>query len=612
MASATAPQDTSELQSKLHRMTLHYNAGRHQAALDLADDIDTEHGELAETMHLRGLSMYALGQSDEGIALIEEASQFLPDNGGIVADLGALLAQAGKYEAALPYFTRATELAPHYAGGWSNLGAVHFMMENYADAIAPLSKAVELDPNLLDAQSNLGTALAHQGRHKSAVDAFYRALAIDPNDPGTHIGLSSALYRLERHDTALYHAQKALELRPNLLIAHLHIGNAMASLGKMEEAEDHLLKAAARMPGGIAALSRLIHIRKTKPDSPEFERLQRLVGALDKLPDTPRTRVHFAAGKAYADLGDYETSFAHLKAANDLTAKEHQFDLQNHTEQANRIMEVVTPSLIAELRASSGISDVAPIFICGMPRSGTTLMELMLSRHSDVQAGGELRASNLAIGQVRGLVSYLEEKSDAPLVADDFTQVGEFYMDALRKEGLNSTIVTDKMPINYMYIGLLALALPRAKFLIMRRHPMDCCLSNWTQDFGRNQPFSTDFVSLGAVYNTYRRMTDYWSELLPDVTRIVPYEDLTAAPEDVVRDVLGFCCLDWQDDVLDPAASSRPVNTASIGQVRQPIYRSSVQKWRAYGALLRPLAEQFADQLDEEDLRAAGVDMPTR
>ncbi len=604
-ASAHAPE--AALQQQLNRVMLHYRSGRHQAALDLIEQIDGEHGVLAEAMHPRGLALYALGQKAEGIALIREASEFLPEHGGIRADLGALLAQDGLYEEALVDLLEATELAPGYAGAWSNLGAAYFMLEEYDFAIPPLRRAVELEPSLLDAQRNLGTALAHGQRYKAAIDVFYRALAIDPNDVGLHLGLSGVLYRDERHDSALHHARKALELHPGLATANFHIGNALASLGKMDEAVEHLLKATEVMPAGLNALTRLVHLRKTRRDSPELAKLNALQDRMDQMRDGPRAQIHFAAGKAYADLGDYDSSFQHFSKGNALTAKEHGFDLDNHIAQVERMMAVVTPQMIDRMQSSAGITDIAPMFVCGMPRTGTTLTELMLSRHSKIRAGGELPASRVAFSQVRRLVEHLEETSSQDMQADDLTQVGEFYVEALRNEGLGHEFVTDKLPINYLYVGLLALALPRAKFVIMRRHPLDCCLSNWTQNFGRNQPFSTNFRDLGQVYMQYHRISEYWARLLPMQVKLLSYEALVTDPERQMREVLEFCGLGWEDAVLEQAASAHPVNTASIAQVREPIYQTSKAKWRDYGALLKPLAEEVGELLDDDEKARAGI-----
>lgn len=456
-------------------------------------------------------------------------------------------------------------------------------------------------------QRNLGIALAQERRFGEAVDVFYRALAINPNDVSSHLHLSGALYRQERHDTALYHAEKALELAPESLDAHLYLGNAKASLGRMEEAETHLLKAAQVMPSGMVALIRLIHMRKTTPDSPEFKILEMMLERVGNFQEQRQSGLHMAAGKANADLGDYDASFQHLSIGNALTKKHHPFDLENHIGQVDRLTAVASQALVSSMRGQAGLNDIAPIFVCGMPRSGTTLVEQMLSRHSQVQAGGELQAARIAIGRARRLMDILEERDGGSVQTDDLNQIGEAYVAAIRNQGISSEILTDKMPINYMYVGLMSVALPRARFLIMRRHPMDCCLSNWEQDFGHNQPFSTDLRTLGQVYMQYRRITDYWAKLLPDRVRIVPYEDVVSNTETTMREALDFCGLPWEEDVLDHTSSKRAVNTASISQVRQPLYSSSVAKWRRYGPLLRPLAEEVTDLLTSEERAVAGL-----
>ena len=600
-------QQTGALAEGLARAARNYNAGRFATVHEVLDKLQEEFGEIAEIEHSRGLTLYSQGRKDAGMAKLKLAANFMPHDGAVRADIGALFAQEGKYEEAISYFLEAADVAPNYAAAWSNLGGAYFMLGEHTQAISALRKAVQLDPNLKDAQLNLGTALAQLRRHRAAVDAFYKVLASDPNDVAAHLGLSGALYRDERHDTALYHARKALELRPNAVQAHLHIGNALASMGQMEEAAEHLIKA-ANGPGGMGALARLIHHRKTTADSPEFARLQQ---ALDRLEQQPRKEepsgLYFAAGKAFADLGDYQRSFDYFAKGNAATAKEVSFDLQNHVEQVDRMIEVFSPDLIDRLQGAAGVDDIAPIFVCGMPRSGTTLTELMLSRHSKVQAGGELNASIRAIGQVRRLVAHLEDKDAAAPIADELTQVGEFYLEAVRAEGLAAEIITDKMPINHMYVGLLALALPRAKFVITRRHPLDCCLSNWSQNFGKNQPFSVNFADLGGVYLQYKRVTDYWAQVMPERVMILEYEDLVADPEAKIREVLSFCALDWQVEVLNPAGSSRPVNTASMAQVREPITQNATPKWVAYGALLQPLAEELRPVLTADDLTALGL-----
>jgi hypothetical protein len=268
---------------------------------------------------------------------------------------------------------------------------------------------------------------------------------------------------------------------------------------------------------------------------------------------------------------------------------------------------LVTPSLMAR-HAGAGLTGLAPIFVCGLPRSGTTLMEQMLSRHPQVQAGGELLAAMAAFRGNPRLRAVLEERApDDSLTDDDFTRLGEDYQAFLHGEGLRSPRVTDKMPANHLYVGLLALALPEAKFLVMRRHPLDCLLSNWVQNFGQNQPVSTDLGDLAESWRQFDLNARHWAALLPDRVQEVPYEALVSDPEGMARQVLAFAGLDWHPDVLDHAASSRQVNTASVAQVRSPVYDTSVARWRRYGAQLEPLAEALGEALTPEERAACGL-----
>jgi hypothetical protein len=227
-----------------------------------------------------------------------------------------------------------------------------------------------------------------------------------------------------------------------------------------------------------------------------------------------------------------------------------------------------------------------------MPRSGTTLTEQMLSRHPEVQAGGEMSAAIVALQENKRLGQALgDELEDDEIVADDFRRLAEDYVSAVRAEGIRSTYFTDKMPGNHRHIGLLALALPRAKFLIMRRHPLDCLLSNYFQHFGQNQPFSSEFENMAVFFGQYFEDVAKWKTTFPDQVREVYYEKIVDATEAEARSILDFVGLEWTDSVLDHESSSHRVNTASISQVREPIYRRSVARWQKYEDHIGPLIE---------------------
>lgn len=592
---------------QLRRIKQHQASGRFEAAGKLIDEMLEDHRGNTRLTHYKGMNLIFMGERAKGRELIEAALAEAPEDPIQLCDFGAYLAQNGEMETAKEQFRTAVEVAPNYSLARSNLGAALVLEENFAEAIPHLEKAIELDHQLMDAHTNLANAYMQTHRFDQAINTLFKALAIDPQAVGVHIALAAALLRRERYESAEHHARRALELNPNAVEARLHLGNAMASSGRMDEAAEALLSVARGPVRALQAVSRLIHLRKTTADSPEFQLLQRAIERLGDLNDEQRATVHYAAGKAYDDLNDYAAAFDHFRKANEINRKIHEFDAEAYAERGERLIAFASPALMTRC-GGEGVNDAAPVFICGMPRSGTTLMDQMFSRHPRVQAGGELPSVPMALQRNTRLRLALEEKlPDDEITADDFNCLGEDYLSSVRKEGIRSEHFTDKMPSNFLYIGMLALALPRAKFLIMRRHPLDCLLSNYMQHFGRNQPFSADFEHMAVVYGVFDAFARHWPARLPDRVRTVSYEAVTQDPEDRMREVLDFVGLDWDDRVLDHESSLRQVNTASLAQVREPIYFRAVERWRRYGPLLDPMASELRAFLTSEELTACGV-----
>jgi len=606
-ASQIKSAELEALNADLQRIAQHQNAGRHTAAGEMIERLLKIYEGHPRLMHYKGLNLVLEGQRDEGLALLKQVVDHESADVSAWIDYGTVLAQGGDMDAAFEAFQAAVDMTPNFALAQANLGAALVLREDYVQAISHLEKAVELDGKVLGAHTNLSKAYMRMNRFDAAVDVSYKALSIDPKSVSAHIDLAAALFRLERHDASEHHARRALDLAPNAADAWLYLGSALGSAGQMEEAAEALLKIADNPPIGIIALARLVHLRKTKPDSPELALLTRYGEALDILRPEQQATVHFALGKAFDDLADYPKAIEHFNAANALSAKQHPFNREMHVARGEKLRSVVTPDLLKRC-SGAGPTEVAPIFVCGLPRSGTTLVDQMFSRHPEMQAGGELKGVNVALSRNAPLRSVLEGDTDsAQLTADDFARLGEDYVAFLRGEGLKGEYISDKLPGNYLYIGLLAMALPRAKFLIMRRHPMDCLLSNYMQNFGPNQTFSTGFENLTVAYTQFDVLVKHWAELLGDRVREVSYEDIVADSEGQMRGILDFVDLDWSDDVLDYTASTHQVNTASVAQVREPIYNTSVARWRRYGPLLKELGAALGDHLNDEEQAALGM-----
>ena len=607
-----SPSDTpatlAEVNEEVARIQRHQNAGRLEEAERSISSLLATYPEHPQLLHLLGLNLLHEGKKEEGMAQLLEVVQHDQNNVLAMVDYAIILAQSGEIDKALPYLQQAIEIAPNNALGQANLGAAYLLKENYSAAIEALRKAAALDNEMLDVHLNLAQAYMRSFRFPAAIDPLFRALALDPQSVAAHVNLAHALFRAERHEAAEHHARRAIELDPKATEPWLHLGNTLAALGRMDEAADAFMKIATVPGEGLSALIRLVNLRNTLPDSPEFKLLNRYEERAEDLPDRQRMSLYFGLGKAADDMGEEARAMEYFRKGNEITATLYPFNMENYREREERMRELVTPGFVKQHRGA-GLHDIAPIFICGMPRSGTTLMDQMFSRHSRVQAGGELRAAGYAFFNSPDIRKVLErEVPDSSVTDDMLTTFAEQYQTFLHREGLRSEYVSDKMPNNYLYAGILALAFPRAKILIMRRHPLDNLLSNFMQNFGNNQPFSTRAETLVGVYKEFVSTAQHQVDTLPDQVRFVEYEKVVADPMGQMKEVMAFVGLPFEETMLDYTKSSRPVNTASVSQVREPIYSSSAGKWRRYGPLLKEMAELLGDHLPGEDRRACGVD----
>lgn len=601
------PVRLAEVNQEVLRIQRHQQAKRYEEAGRAIDKLLDTYKDHPKLIHLKGLNLIYSGAQDEGLALLDMLIEHDNTDVAALVDYGSILAQSGKFSEAKERFQTAVEIAPNYVLAQANLGAVQVIEKDYARAIKSLTKALELDSSIVDAHLNLAQAYVRTHQFQLAVDQLFRVLAIDPQLVSAHITLANALFRLERHEAAEHHARRAIELAPDAIEAWLYLGNTLAAAGRIDEAVQALHKIANKPPGGLTALARLLNLQTMTQDSPEIALLNIYLKQIDKLADEQKSTLWFALGKASDDLGDAETAIGYFRKANALTAEMHPYNQALQGARHDRMRDLITPAFITKHR-DAGLRDIAPIFICGMPRSGTTLMDQMFSRHPQAQAGGELRAVSYAFSKTDIAKKVLEsELPDDALTDDTLSELAEHYIAYLHREGLKAEYVSDKMPGNYLYAGLLAKAMPRAKFLIMRRHPMDCLLSNFMQNFGQNQPFSTQIDNMVFAYTQFDKTAQQFTDLLPDQIRNVSYEDVVANPEGQMRSILDFAGLPFDKSVLDHTASMRQVNTASVSQVRQPIYATSVSKWHRYGPHLKDLAQGLRGYLSAEDLRICGL-----
>jgi tetratricopeptide (TPR) repeat protein len=363
------------------------------------------------------------------------------------------------------------------------------------------------------------------------------------------------------------------------------LGDALARQGRFAEAITAFDRALALDPCQIGAHFAAIEAKKcTAADRPRLAHIRRLLAQMGLEED--REVLHFAAGKLLDDLGDYNAAMQHFEAANEIRRRKAVFDRGALATDVDQLIQRFTPEFFAANHAF-GVADETPLLIVGMPRSGTTLVEQILSCHPQIGAGGELTfwvrtASAPAALQAK----YLN--------ADNGRATAQQYLSQLRRIASSALRITDKLPFNLLRVGLIHLLLPKARFIRCRRHPVDTCLSIYFTRFTQSLAYVSDKRDLAAAYREYERLMDHWCSVLPaECFFEVEYERLVADREAVTRELIAFTGLAWDERCLQPERNPRPVLTASLWQARQPVYLSSVARWRNYEPWLGALRQLF-------------------
>jgi tetratricopeptide (TPR) repeat protein len=511
------------------------------------------------------------GRFEQAVYPLEQATQLLPDNAGLAGDLGLTLLRARRVAQAIEWLQRSVSLQPGAAASHFNLGLALEEASQFDAAIAAYSRAASIAPDGADAHKRLADLLVRRGRHDDAIAAYERAASVAKASP---LGL---LCRAK----ALLLRDRATEAEPILrhLVASdatgeisLMLGTVLSEIGCFDEAAASFERCVAKAPGQSAAHHGLVHARRmTAGDRPIVDRILSLL-RVPNLPVETRMTLHFAAGKALDDLNDPAGAMAQLDAANHIRARLFPFDHASAVAWVDRTVERFTRAFF---EAHSGLGDGSetPVLVLGMPRSGTTLVERIVASHPRVAGGGELRYWNHRAPTV----------IDAP--TDELARTAEAlrgdYLAVLRGVGRSAARVTDKMPYNFRWMGLVHLLLPRARFIHCRRHPIDTCLSNYSVQ--STQGWAGDRAGLVAYYRQYQRLMDHWRAVIPrDRLLEIDYEEATASPEVVSRRLVDFCGLPWDPACLRPELNPDIIRTASRWQARQPVYRTSVERWRRY------------------------------
>jgi tetratricopeptide (TPR) repeat protein len=569
--------------------------GRYDEALASHDRAVGLQPTFAVAHYNRGNTLQALGRYEEAVASYDRALALQPGIAQAHSNRGNALQQLRQFAEAVASYDRAVSLLPDYAEAFSNRGGALLELRRFEEALASCEKAIALKPDFADAYSNRSWALLELRRFEEALASCEKAIALKPGYSLAHNNRGWALWELNRLEEAVASYDRAIALKPDLAIAHYNRGTVLRDLGKLQEAQAACLEALRLDPRLTGAHVNLADLKTFKPGDPHLAAMEALARS-DGLSQTSRIEIDFALGKAYADLRDYDRSFKHLLAANAGKRATIVYDERAEFAALKRIEAVFTPALI-EAKSGSGDPSSMPIFVLGMPRSGTTLVEQIIASHPMVHGAGELPTLGDIARNIRApdgnTIRYPEFVPT--LDPSGVARIGAHYIASVRglafKNGhAKAERVTDKMPENFYLAGLIHLALPNAKILHTVRDPVDTCVSCFSKLFLAGQNYTYDLGELGRCYKRYERLMAHWRSVLP-AGRIldVRYEDLVADVEAQARRIISHCGLPWDDRCLAFHNTDRPIRTASAVQVRQPIYKSAIGRWRVYQEHLGPL-----------------------
>ncbi len=534
----------------------------------------------------------AQGLYEPALRLVERCLELEPGDGDAFATSGALLLALRRPAEARERLERARLLRPERADVHNNLGSALVSTGQLQDAIACFNEALRLLPGYHDARYNLATALTNSGNHAEAVVIFQDLIALAPSSAPLHAGLGKALRNAGRLDEAIEILERATVLDPENGDAMAQYGIALEERGRIDEAVNALHQAIARSPQSAEFYQYLARTRASAMTPPEVAALEALLSNAATLTHDSYIAAHFALGQFHANAGDRKRGFEHLLAANSQKRRFITYAESETLAAFGSIESVFDQAFIAARRACSYPASW-PVFIFGMPRSGTTLIEHILASHPSVYGAGELTLFEDTTKEI--LAGGADISPDAMVLAscDALRTTGMLYANRLRVLAPNGAQrITDKLPANFRFAGLISIALPHARMIHVQRDSIDTCVSCFTNHFAGDLAYTYDLAELGRYYRAYEQLMKHWREVLPPGAMLeVQYEDVVADLETQARRIIAYCGLEWDPRCLDFYNTDRPVKTASAAQVRQPIYKSSVGYSREYGALLDPLIE---------------------
>lgn len=526
-----------------------------------------------------GKALAMLGKGKEADAAFEKSFDLNPERKTLA--LAAEHQKAGRVEEAQALYREVLRANPANVDALRMMGTIALAQSRFDEAERYLRRAISHAPDFVGAIIDRGRALKEQNRFEEAIGCFRRAIEMEPDNVQAHFLLGGTFSPAALTYEAIEAFQRTLELRPDHVGAHLGLGHVLKTVGRQEEAVQAYRECIRLRPDSGPTYWSLANLKTYRLSDEDIQEMKARVAA-GNLNAESEINFLFALAKATEDRRDFDRAWQYYREGNAKRRLAEYYDPVNTEVTNDRVIKLFDREFLAE-RSDQGHLDPAPIFVVGLPRSGSTLIEQILASHSQVEGTSELPyvahvASSLNLNRADG-VNYPEAVGE--LGPEHLESLGREYLRAAqmhRTEGAPRFI--DKMPNNFPSVGFIHLILPKAKIIDARRHPLDSCLSCFRQLFARGQPFTYDLTDIGEYFLEYQRLMDHWHEVLPDAVLTVQYEDVVQDFEKQVRRLLNFCELPWEDACARFYETDRPVRTASSEQVRQPVHSQSINFWR--------------------------------
>ena len=541
----------------------------------------------------RTISNYYLSNNDEEKSDLVIQSFF--ENNKSYSDLykGIRHAKAGRNKLAEESYKNVLSKDNKNVDALRLLGLLAFKNNNHDIAEKLLIRAIQLDPYFHLLWDNLAKVFRVQNKLEESKKAFENLIKLDPKNNEAFVALGTIYNKLAQYKDGINSYKKALKLNDNNARVYLSMGHALKTLGNRNECEDSYLKAIKLFPLSGEGYWSLANLKTYTFNENQIQAMKSAIK--EDMHEQEKIQMMFALGKAYESKKDFKESFKFYNDGNWMQRKTVEYNAEENSKSIDLTIDFFKQNK-EKLNFDSGISSKDPIFILGLPRAGSTLLEQILSSHSMIEGTEELH-NIMTIGRrirtTNDSKNYLNNLLD--LNKENISSYGNMYIDETRWARKDNNFFIDKMPNNFPHIGLIKMILPNAKIIDARRNPLDGCFSCFKQYFAKGQHFTYDLDDVARYYKDYLKIMKFWNNYFPDDIHTVCYENVINNPEQEVRLMLKYLGLDFEKSCMDFHKSSRPVKTASSEQVRQPIYKSGMNYWENYEDDLSTLVKHFPD-----------------